>query len=267
MTYGELAEPFPPASASGWLRSASAAASGWRSTSKSAETVVASFGAPAQAPYSCRSTRCSSPSRWRTSCATATCACWSHRPSGCGAGAGAGRLPRPAHVSSSAAMPHRDAVQQASRASAWDDAAASAAPRPATASSTPTWRRSSTPRAAPASPRAWCCRTATWWPAPRAWRRYLENHAGDTLLAALPLSFDAGFSQLTTAFHAGARVVLLNYLLPRDVLKAVAARARHRPHRRAAAVDPARAAGVAGGDRRRTCAISPTPAGACRARR
>jgi acyl-CoA synthetase (AMP-forming)/AMP-acid ligase II len=36
------------------------------------------------------------------------------------------------------------------------------------------------------------------------------------------LSFDAGFSQLTTAFHAGARVVLLNYLLPRDVLKALA---------------------------------------------
>ncbi|MDI6749189.1 MAG: acyl-CoA ligase (AMP-forming), exosortase A system-associated [Rhodocyclaceae bacterium] len=50
---------------------------------------------------------------------------------------------------------------------------------------------------------------------------YLENHAGDTLLAALPLSFDAGFSQLTTAFHVGARVVLLNYLLPRDVLKAL----------------------------------------------
>ena len=49
---------------------------------------------------------------------------------------------------------------------------------------------------------------------------YLENRADDTLLAALPLSFDAGFSQLTTAFHVGARVVLLNYLLPRDVLKA-----------------------------------------------
>lgn len=48
---------------------------------------------------------------------------------------------------------------------------------------------------------------------------YLQNTAKDTLLAALPLSFDAGFSQLTTAFHAGARVVLLNYLLPRDVLK------------------------------------------------
>lgn len=50
---------------------------------------------------------------------------------------------------------------------------------------------------------------------------YLENHAQDTLLAALPLSFDAGFSQLTTAFHSGARVVLLNYLMPRDVLKAM----------------------------------------------
>jgi acyl-CoA ligase (AMP-forming) (exosortase A-associated) len=47
---------------------------------------------------------------------------------------------------------------------------------------------------------------------------YLGNHSNDTLLAALPLSFDAGFSQLTTAFHAGARVVLLNYLMPRDVL-------------------------------------------------
>ncbi|RVT53473.1 acyl-CoA ligase (AMP-forming), exosortase A system-associated [Rubrivivax albus] len=51
---------------------------------------------------------------------------------------------------------------------------------------------------------------------------YLGNGPDDTLLAALPLSFDAGFSQLTTAFHAGARVVLLNYLLPRDVLKAMA---------------------------------------------
>jgi len=52
---------------------------------------------------------------------------------------------------------------------------------------------------------------------------YLDNHADDTLLAALPLSFDAGFSQLTTAFHAGARVVLLNYLLPKDVISALAA--------------------------------------------
>jgi acyl-CoA ligase (AMP-forming) (exosortase A-associated) len=48
---------------------------------------------------------------------------------------------------------------------------------------------------------------------------YLENSPADTILSALPLSFDAGFSQLTTAFRAGARVVLLNYLLPRDVLQ------------------------------------------------
>ena len=51
--------------------------------------------------------------------------------------------------------------------------------------------------------------------------QYLENRGDDVLLAALPLSFDAGFSQLTTAFHVGARVQLLNYLLPRDVLKAL----------------------------------------------
>ena len=50
---------------------------------------------------------------------------------------------------------------------------------------------------------------------------YLENQSTDTLLAALPLSFDAGFSQLTTAFHVGARVVLLNYLLPMDVMNVV----------------------------------------------
>src|SRR5579862_7290745 len=50
---------------------------------------------------------------------------------------------------------------------------------------------------------------------------YLDNVASDSLLAVLPLSFDAGFSQLTTAFHAGARVVLINYLLPKDVLNAV----------------------------------------------
>ncbi len=50
---------------------------------------------------------------------------------------------------------------------------------------------------------------------------YLGNHGDDTLLAALPLSFDAGFSQLTTAFHTGARVALINYLLPRDVINAL----------------------------------------------
>jgi len=48
---------------------------------------------------------------------------------------------------------------------------------------------------------------------------YLNNREEDRLLALLPLSFDAGFSQLTTAFYAGAAVVLHNYLLARDVPK------------------------------------------------
>ena len=48
---------------------------------------------------------------------------------------------------------------------------------------------------------------------------YLENRSDDVILAALPLSFDAGLSQLTTAFASGAHVVLVNYLLPRDVVR------------------------------------------------
>jgi len=52
--------------------------------------------------------------------------------------------------------------------------------------------------------------------------QYLENCPADRLLGVLPLSFDAGLSQLTTAFSVGASVVLMDYLLPRDVLRAVA---------------------------------------------
>jgi len=46
---------------------------------------------------------------------------------------------------------------------------------------------------------------------------YLHNDRNDTILSALPLSFDAGLSQITTAFSAGAHVVLHNYLLPQEV--------------------------------------------------
>ncbi|MEE4378338.1 MAG: acyl-CoA ligase (AMP-forming), exosortase A system-associated [Candidatus Competibacteraceae bacterium] len=52
--------------------------------------------------------------------------------------------------------------------------------------------------------------------------QYLGNHADDRLLAVLPLSFDAGFSQLTTAFAAGGCAVLMDYLMARDVINAVA---------------------------------------------
>jgi acyl-CoA ligase (AMP-forming) (exosortase A-associated) len=54
---------------------------------------------------------------------------------------------------------------------------------------------------------------------------YLGNTADDVILSALPFSFDAGFSQLTTAFSVGAHVVLLNYALPADVVQLCA---RHR---------------------------------------
>lgn len=56
----------------------------------------------------------------------------------------------------------------------------------------------------------------------RSVAEYLENCPNDRILSVLPFSFDYGLSQLTTAFLVGARVVLLNYLLPRDVPRAVA---------------------------------------------
>jgi acyl-CoA ligase (AMP-forming) (exosortase A-associated) len=54
---------------------------------------------------------------------------------------------------------------------------------------------------------------------------YLGNRADDVILSVLPLSFDAGLSQLTTAFSVGAHVVLMNYLLAGDVVRLCA---RHR---------------------------------------
>lgn len=52
---------------------------------------------------------------------------------------------------------------------------------------------------------------------------YLENGPHDRILSALPLSFDAGLSQVTTAFCTGATLVLLNYLMAQD-LKRLCAR-------------------------------------------
>lgn len=48
---------------------------------------------------------------------------------------------------------------------------------------------------------------------------YLGHTAADTVLSLLPLSFDAGFSQLSTSLVAGAHVVLVNYLTPREVVR------------------------------------------------
>ena len=52
---------------------------------------------------------------------------------------------------------------------------------------------------------------------------YLENTPSDRILAVLPLSFDYGLSQLTTAFLSGATAVLINHLFAGDILKAVVA--------------------------------------------
>jgi acyl-CoA ligase (AMP-forming) (exosortase A-associated) len=48
---------------------------------------------------------------------------------------------------------------------------------------------------------------------------YLQHTQDDVVLAVLPLSFDAGFSQLSTSLAAGAHLVLVNYLLPREVVR------------------------------------------------
>jgi len=51
---------------------------------------------------------------------------------------------------------------------------------------------------------------------------YLKITADDRVLAVLPLSFDYGQNQLLSAWYAGAAVAPLDYLTPRDVVKAVA---------------------------------------------
>jgi amino acid adenylation domain-containing protein len=49
--------------------------------------------------------------------------------------------------------------------------------------------------------------------------RYLDLNAHDELLAILPLSFDYGLSQITTALTVGAGITLQDYLLPNDLKK------------------------------------------------
>ncbi len=55
----------------------------------------------------------------------------------------------------------------------------------------------------------------------RSVTRYLGNTCEDRILTALPLSFDYGLSQLTTAFYSRATNVLMNYLLPQDIISMV----------------------------------------------
>jgi acyl-CoA ligase (AMP-forming) (exosortase A-associated) len=50
---------------------------------------------------------------------------------------------------------------------------------------------------------------------------YLDLQAGDRTLALLPLAFDYGQNQLLSAWAAGSRAIAFDYLLPRDVVRAV----------------------------------------------
>ena len=54
--------------------------------------------------------------------------------------------------------------------------------------------------------------------------RYLGMAEDDVTLAVLPLSFDYGQNQLLSTWYAGGSVVPLDYLTPRDVIKACARR-------------------------------------------
>lgn len=53
----------------------------------------------------------------------------------------------------------------------------------------------------------------------RSVAEYLGNGAHDRILSVLPLSFDAGLSQITTAFLSGATAVLSNFLVPNDIVQ------------------------------------------------
>ncbi len=54
---------------------------------------------------------------------------------------------------------------------------------------------------------------------------YLDLGTDDRVLAVLPLSFDYGQNQLLSTLHAGGCTIMLDYLTPRDVVRAVE---RHR---------------------------------------
>jgi acyl-CoA ligase (AMP-forming) (exosortase A-associated) len=62
---------------------------------------------------------------------------------------------------------------------------------------------------------------ANMWLGAESVARYLWLAAEDRTLAVLPLSFDYGQNQLLSTWFAGGCVIPLDYLVPRDVMKAV----------------------------------------------
>jgi len=51
--------------------------------------------------------------------------------------------------------------------------------------------------------------------------QYLNNSSDDVLLSVLPLSFDYGLNQLISCLLVGAELVLFDYLLPCEIIKAI----------------------------------------------
>jgi acyl-CoA ligase (AMP-forming) (exosortase A-associated) len=51
--------------------------------------------------------------------------------------------------------------------------------------------------------------------------QYLENGPNDRILSVLPLSFDYGFNQLTTAFYTRATCILSNHLFPWEIIETI----------------------------------------------
>lgn len=62
---------------------------------------------------------------------------------------------------------------------------------------------------------------ANMWLGAESVARYLGLAADDRTLAVLPLSFDYGQNQLLSTWYAGGCVIPLDYLVPRDVMKAI----------------------------------------------
>lgn len=69
-------------------------------------------------------------------------------------------------------------------------------------------------------PKAVACTHANIISGARSVASYIGNQPDDVILGILPLSFDAGFSQLTTAMRTGASVVLQDFVLPGDISRA-----------------------------------------------
>ncbi|WDF71876.1 acyl-CoA ligase (AMP-forming), exosortase A system-associated [Novosphingobium sp. KACC 22771] len=62
---------------------------------------------------------------------------------------------------------------------------------------------------------------ANMWLGAQSVAHYLDLRHDDRALAVLPLSFDYGQNQLLSHWYAGASAVPLDYLMPRDVVKAI----------------------------------------------